>query len=69
LIAEIISRTLDRDTAIPAINDRALQLPFADRDKFIEYVERELMSLHDGNFASYFVSPNEFNQWKQVWDI
>ena len=69
LIAEIISRTLDRDAAIPAINDRALQLPFADRDKFIEYVERELMSLHDGNFASYFVSPNEFNQWKQVWDI
>jgi Fic family protein len=69
LIAEIISRGLGRETAIAVINDRALQLPFADRDKFVETVETELMSLHDGNFASYFVSPNEFKQWKQVWDI
>jgi hypothetical protein len=69
LIAEIISRALDRETAIPIIKDRASYLPFTNRDQFIEYVERELMSLHDGNFATYFVSPNEFKQWKQAWEI
>jgi fido (protein-threonine AMPylation protein) len=69
LIAEIISMALGRERAIAVINDRALLLPAGDRDKFVETVERELMSLHDGNFATYFVSPNEFKQWKQVWDI
>jgi DNA-binding transcriptional regulator YhcF (GntR family) len=69
LVGEIISRALDRETAIPIIKDRAFYLPFADRDQFIEYVERDLMSLHDGNFATYFVSPNEFKLWKQAWEI
>ena len=69
LIAEVISRALDRETAIPIIKDRATYLPFSDRDQFVEHIERDLMSLHDGNFATYFVSPNEFKQWKQVWEI
>lgn len=69
LIAEIISRALDRETAIAVINDRALFLPAEDRVKFVEFVERGLMFLHDGNFATYFVSPNEFKQWKQAWEI
>ncbi|OQP63311.1 cell filamentation protein Fic [Niastella vici] len=69
LVAEIISRALDRETAIAVINDRALFLPAEDRERFIEFVETGLMSLHDGNFATYFVSPNEFKQWKQAWEI
>jgi len=69
LVAEIISRALDRETAIAVITDRALSLPADDRDKFVETVERDLMSLHDGNFATFFVSPNEFKQWKQAWEI
>lgn len=69
LVTEIISRGFDRERAITIINDRAFQLPAGDRAKFIETVEKEIMSLHGGNFARYFVSPAEFKQWKTAWDI
>ena len=68
LITAIISKGLDRETAITLINDRALQLPSNDQAKFIEVVDTELMSLHEGNFARYRVSPAEFRKWKEVWD-
>ncbi|HEY8894013.1 MAG TPA: Fic family protein [Niastella sp.] len=69
IITEIISKGLDREAAIAIINEKALQLPQGDRQKFVETVETELLSLHEGNFARYFVSPNEFNNWKRAWDI
>lgn len=69
LVAEIISKALDREAAIGIINEKAAQLPSGDRHKFVETVETELLSLHEGNFARYFVSPKEFNKWKEVWDI
>lgn len=69
LITEIISRSLGRETAIALINDRSLQIPSNDRAKFIETVETELMSLHEGNFARYWITPAEFRRWKEVWDI
>ncbi|THU40379.1 Fic family protein [Niastella caeni] len=69
LITEIISRSLGREIAIALINDRSLQLPSIDRAKFIETVETELMSLHEGNFARYWITPTEFKRWKDVWDI
>jgi hypothetical protein len=69
LITEIISRGLGREIAIAIINDRALQLPSQDRTKFIETVETELSSLHEGNFARYLITPSEFRLWKDVWDL
>ncbi|OQP67649.1 Fic family protein [Niastella populi] len=69
LITEIISKTLGREESVALMNDRALQLPSNDRTKFIETVETELMSLHEGNFARYWVTPAEFRSWKNVWDI
>ena len=69
LITEVISKGLGREKAIALINDKALQLPSNERAKFIEVVETELMSLHEGNFARYWVRPSEFKRWKEVWDI
>jgi hypothetical protein len=69
LVTEIVSGGLGREMAIALISDRTLQLPSADRDKFVEIVETGLMSLHEGNFARYYISPSEFKQWKQGWDI
>lgn len=68
LITEIISRSLGRKVAIALISERSLQLPSNDRAKFIETVETELMSLHEGNFARYWISPAEFRKWKEVWN-
>ncbi len=39
-----------------------------DRQRFIEIVEAELTSLHEGNFARYRVLPSEFAAWRQVWE-
>jgi hypothetical protein len=69
LVSEIVLKSLGRESAIALINDIALQLPPGDRDKFVNTAEIELMSLHAGNFARYFISPAEFKRWKEVWDI
>ena len=35
--------------------------------RFREVAERELLSLHEGNFARYRVRPSEFEAWQEVW--
>ena len=36
----------------------------AERERFREVVERELLRLHDGNFSRYRVRPSEFSSWQ-----
>ena len=42
----------------------AKEIPEEDRAKFMETVEAELLSLHEGNIARYRLRPGEFAQWK-----
>jgi len=42
-------------------------IPEADREKFRDMAESELVSLHEGNFARYQIRPSEFEGWQQVW--
>ena len=37
------------------------------RARFVEVVETELMSLHDGNIARYRLRPSEFQAWRTTW--
>ena len=37
------------------------------RERFQQVAERELLSLHEGNFARYRVRPAEFEAWQEVW--
>ncbi len=67
LITEIISGALPHHEAGALINARALQLSESDQAKFIESVETELMALHEGNFARYWISPAQFARWKNIW--
>lgn len=67
LISRILSGAMNPKLASETITDFAIQIIEPDRPKFIEAVETELMSLHEGNFARYWVSPNEFKQWKAGW--
>ena len=39
----------------------------ADRARFIETVEAELLALHEGNIAPYRVVPSEFKAWQRIW--
>jgi hypothetical protein len=49
------------------ITERAKLIPLADRSQFVNVIETELLSLHEGNFARYFISPAEFAKWKKTW--
>jgi len=39
----------------------------ADRLRFLEVVETELMSLHEGNIARYRIKPSEYANWQKNW--
>lgn len=67
LIARIVSQAMDSKQASETITDFAIQISETERPKFIEAVETELMALHEGNFARYWISPSEFRKWKTVW--
>lgn len=67
-ITKIISAGMGKKTADNFIKENAENIPEGDRAKFIEYVETELMSLHEGNFARYYITPSEFSRWKETWD-
>ena len=42
-------------------------IPEAEREKFRDMAESELVSLHEGNFARYQIRPSEFEAWQQIW--
>lgn len=67
-ITEIVSKGLERKAASDLIKAAARQIQQQDREKFIEAVDTELLSLHEGNFARYWVRPAEFQHWRKVWD-
>lgn len=68
LVHAILFNAMSHHEAIAAINQRATTLPQSDQTRFIEMIETELLSLHDGNFARYRVSPTAFKRWKEVWE-
>ena len=64
LISRIIMDAMSNREASALIKTRSAELPEADQLQFIEAVETEILSLHEGNFARYRVSPSEFERWK-----
>lgn len=67
LISRIVSGGMNPKLASKTITEFSNQITETDRLKFIEAVEDELRSLHEGNFARYWVSPSEFKIWKDGW--
>jgi Fic family protein len=69
LIADLV-RTLvmrkDAATRIAAWSNNKIAAD--DRRRFVEIVESELTSLHEGNFARYQIRPSEFAAWRKVWE-
>ncbi len=65
MVALIISNNYSNEEAITAIRGKAADISKGDQEKFIETVETELLTIHEGNFARYYIKPSEFNLWKQ----
>ena len=67
-VREIVCGGMDKTQAISAIRKQASDaIPVADQSRFIETVERELLSLHEGNIARYQLRSTEYENWKKSW--
>jgi len=59
---------LDRKGAAARVQHSAAeQVPPADQKRFVEVVETEIMSLHEGNIARYRLRPAEYRTWRENW--
>ncbi len=65
---QIIKGAMSKTEAIKNLRQYAEKnIALNDRPHFIEMVETELLALHEGNFARYKITPNEFKAWKTRW--
>jgi hypothetical protein len=68
VVGEVIRGKMDRKAAAAHIAAWvAKNIPEAERERFRDMAETELLSLHEGNFARYQIRPSEFTAWQQVW--
>ncbi len=67
-VTTVIHEGFDKKEAAGWIARKAKQeIGADDRARFIEIVETELGSLHEGNIARYRLLPEEFRSWKDNW--
>ncbi len=68
IVAEIVCGSMDKKIAVAFIKQRAMEdMPQEERARFIEVVETEVMSLHEGNIARYRLSPSQYQTWRETW--
>jgi Fic/DOC family len=68
VVSDVIREQMNQKAAASHIAAwSANHIPEADRARFIETAETELMSIHEGNFARYQVRPSEYHAWQTVW--
>jgi len=68
IIVEVILRSMDKKIAAAFIKQRATEeVPAEDQARFIEVVETEVMSLHEGNIARYRLRLSQYQAWKETW--
>jgi hypothetical protein len=67
-VRKVVAGGMDKGSASRWIEPEAAEkIPKQDRDRFVEVVETELSSLHEGNIARYRLRPGEFHKWKERW--
>lgn len=67
-IREVVTTGMDKARTARWIAEGATaKMEGKERARFIEVVETELASLHEGNIARYRLRPNQFDTWKKQW--
>ena len=67
LVADVVRGRRNQKEAAEQVAQEALRLPEADRERFIETTENEILALHEGNFVRYRIRPSEYEEWLEVW--
>jgi hypothetical protein len=66
-VAKVVRDSMDKRAATTWIAEHARESHVVDRARFIELVETELSSLHEGNIARFRLRPAEYQVWEQTW--
>jgi len=67
-ILRIVLMCMDKKTAAQHIQEIArIEFPIVDQKRFVEVVETELLSLHEGNIARFRIRPAEYDEWQKSW--
>ena len=68
VVAAVVRGRMGKKEAIAHVKDWTQgHIDPADRERFRETAEDELLGLHEGNFARYQIRPSEFAGWQEVW--
>jgi len=68
MVAEIVRKAQGKKEATALIRQYARQhVKEGDQTRFLEVVETELMSLHEGNIARYRLQPSQYQTWRETW--
>lgn len=67
-VVRIVRECMSKTMAIASIRNYVQRsVPPEDRIRFIEAVEKDLMSMHEGNIARHHLRPSEYDAWQKVW--
>jgi len=69
IVGEVVRGHMDRKAAAAYVTGwvEKNDIPQAEREKFRDMAEAELLSLHEGNFGRYQIRPSEFEAWLKNW--
>jgi fido (protein-threonine AMPylation protein) len=68
IVSHVVREGLGKQEATHLIKAQSVDLiPPPDRERFVEVVETEIMSLHEGNIARYRLRPSEYQKWLKTW--
>lgn len=67
-VSHVVREGMDKTAAIAYIKEYArISIPPEDQSKFVESVERDIMSLHEGNIARHRIRDVEYASWQKTW--
>jgi hypothetical protein len=68
VVGQVVRERMNKKAALARLNSWTQDnIDPAERERFREIVEGELLGLHEGNFARYRITPSEFRNWQQAW--
>jgi hypothetical protein len=67
-VTHVVRDCMDKSKAIAFIREYArVSIPPKDQSHFVEAVERDIMSLHEGNIARHRIRSTEYEAWQKTW--
>lgn len=67
-VTDVVRKEMSKLQAVNYVQQFAqARIDSHDRERFIEVVETQLLSLHEGSIARYRLRPSEFHAWQEIW--